>query len=617
MSLVFLTLQKYTGVLTATLLLQQSWNSFCPAPQPPSLVLPYFTFFIFFLLFHFQEKTHWKGWIFPQGFRRTLLLFFVMEVACVFPVKNRSFFLALLGLGYLFSLLFQSRLPFPSNPVLFFLFLGSCFGGAYGSLSLIRFYQLKGSRVDLGTFVAIFESFFPGGVAPFTAFGESQFALHFSPSLLTLFPFYVLCPRPETLLLLGVGLHLAAVYPLYRYAQERLKDSVWPLLLGGMYLLYPLHSNVLLFDFHEISLFPLFFFAFLYAHEEGKYKRAFLFWILSLGVQETLCLPLMFFALGGGAGITGESKKRSVFVFYFLVAFLWFCFTFLYWMPHYGFALKGRYEGLGQGPLDVLFHLIWSPHLWMQRLFTLEKFMLSLFLGVPLVFLPFLTLRSLFFCFPALMVHVLSSLPDQAFLRWHYGAFVLPFLLYSSLESFVVFQTNRRCYHFFLRLFLALNRSSLWGAEKNRLGLAVLGVSLSAHFLFCIPFSPPYFKDLPALNYRPSHQLYWFSCSLNPKDYQISEAWTILQELKQKIPKTVSLGVQNNLGSCFGEYPQAYGIHRLDCEYYLIHLDLYDYYEGKALEALIKRFETEPFWQPIYYNYYGFDLMRQVRPQKK
>ena len=450
----------------------------------------------------------------------------------------------------------------------------SFFMGSYGTLSWVRFYQLRCSRIDIGAFTAIQESLFVGDPAPFVTFGTSHFSIHVSPTLVLLHPFYRLFPFPETLLLLQVLFQGLAVFPLYFLAKKRLPDSSWPWILSFLYLLHPLHSNILLFDFHEITLFPFFFFSFLFFAEKRCGVKAFFCFILTLGIQETLSLSLFFFCLWWWRA---QLKSSAPWIFIGL-SLVWFLLVFLIIMPYFGgIALIERYSGLGATPIEIIQNLILHPSLGIERLWSFQKLQTILMLVFPLALLPCLSIHLVIVGVP-LLIHLLSSLPDQALLRWHYSGFVLPFLMIASLMGLETQQSKK--------LTPLKNNKRLW---------ASLSIGILCNIFFTIPFSESYFKDLPQVRYRLKHHLRWFSFSLSTEEYEISEDWKVLLTLKASVPLEASIGIQNNVGGWFGEYPKAYALGTVDCDFYLIHPMSEDHYDGTSYPQFIQQLSTIEF----------------------
>lgn len=516
----------------------------------------------------------WKAFLQSSKLKGTVFFLLAFWGICYFP-SNPFFWQTILCGGYflwLFSFVPLTSIPQRWRTVkIQRIFLGvmlASFVILYSTLSLIRFYQLSGSRVDLGTFVAIFESFALGGEPAFSAFGVHQFSVHVSPSLVLLYPVYRFFSFPETLLILQVVLQGLAVIPLFFWTRQKLPETNWPCILSLAYLLYPLHSNILLFDFHEISLFAFFFFSFLYFFEAQKKVYNLLFWLICLGIQETISLSLFFFA---SWLFWKNSQKKTAFLLSVL-ALLWFLWVFLWLMPQFGFALKGRYETFGSTPLQIIQNVLLHPSLWLQKILDWRTVQVLVLLLFPVCFLALRSTAGLVLVVP-LSIHLFSSLPSQAVLRWHYSAFIIPFLFFATVEA--------------LRA----------GAMKSEKAKWVLFSSFFAHLLFTIPFHEPYFKNLPQVRYQPSAHFRFFSCSWKREEYEISDDWKVLLSIKSTLSPEQSIGIQNNLGSWFGDYPKTYAIGTPDCDFYLINPAVYEGYDGVSYENFLKSVNSAFFQQ--------------------
>ncbi len=170
------------------------------------------------------------------------------------------------------------------------------FSSLFSYLSIMRYLSLNSTAYDLGVYSQVLNSTLHGKLFYTNLLGESLLSEHFS---LLLFPMvipYLLYQSPMTLLAIqGFVIGLATI-PLYLMSKEWIalvnKDknigprflNLIPFSLGISYLLSPLVSGPISFDFHLMVFLPLFIFsAFYYFLKKKKLQHAiFLFLIVSI-----------------------------------------------------------------------------------------------------------------------------------------------------------------------------------------------------------------------------------------------------------------------------------------------------------------------------------------------
>ncbi|MEM3827854.1 MAG: DUF2079 domain-containing protein [Conexivisphaerales archaeon] len=113
-------------------------------------------------------------------------------------------------------------------------------------------------------------------------------AVHFSPILFLIIPFYAVYPSPEFLLIFQSYILAAASIPLYLIAKEILKNKNFALLIAIVYLLYPPLHGANWFDFHQQSFIPILIFSMFYFYLKKNWKPYILTALLSLMIEEHL-----------------------------------------------------------------------------------------------------------------------------------------------------------------------------------------------------------------------------------------------------------------------------------------------------------------------------------------
>ncbi|MCI4363685.1 MAG: DUF2079 domain-containing protein [Thermoplasmata archaeon] len=207
--------------------------------------------------------------------------------------------------------------------------------------------------------------------------GGSLWAIHFSPTLMLLLPFYALVPSPITLIALKqLALSFAAL-PVYGIAKAYFRKGPTPILFAGLYLLSPLTFSVDWNNFDPEALLPLLTLTSLYFFTKGRFWPFLAFWILALGTIEAAPPLLLLFAGGGLVGTllwpsTGPywsaARQRRPLLLAAIVTLAWIGLSFLELQlagPRggaFGDAYATRYSVLGATSLpDVLPHAISHP----------------------------------------------------------------------------------------------------------------------------------------------------------------------------------------------------------------------------------------------------------------
>jgi uncharacterized membrane protein len=128
------------------------------------------------------------------------------------------------------------------------------------------------------------------------------FAVHFSPFLILLAPFYALAPGPialVTLKQLAVGL---AALPLYGIARVYFPGRVIPLTFSFLYLLSPLSMTIDWNSFDPEAFIPLTLVSALFFFATGRFWGFLVCWVLTLSIIESIPAVLALFAVGGLLG---------------------------------------------------------------------------------------------------------------------------------------------------------------------------------------------------------------------------------------------------------------------------------------------------------------------------
>lgn len=167
-------------------------------------------------------------------------------------------------------------------------------------------YQFKTYSWDLGIFNNLMYNLIRGHwfkASPVLGPEGSHIQFHATFGAYLLAPFYALWQKPETLLAMQAILVAAGAIPLYLLAKLRLRSGWLGLVFVYSYLVYaPLHGP-LFYDFHFLTISPVFVLITVYCFEAGHRKRLVLAWLVAISMREevsaTLAVCALYYLLSG------------------------------------------------------------------------------------------------------------------------------------------------------------------------------------------------------------------------------------------------------------------------------------------------------------------------------
>ena len=313
----------------------------------------------------------------------------------------------------------------------------------FGSLALMRHWAFHSMALDLSVFDQVLWNTVHGRFMESTLSLERcdphSFVLdHFSPALLLIVPFYVLIPRPETLIVFQTVALAFGAWPVYLLARHFLQRSEERLVWIAVYILSAPLAWVTFFDFHEITLavLPLGLAMYFLA------TRRTLPLLLSLGASFLVKEELPLIAIGFGLALLAQRRWRLG-VFVIVASVVVFLVTLRVIIPAFAggapYQYLGRYASLGADEFEIARTLVLDPLRVLRVLLTGE-------LGAKVVFVLtlfapglFLALRSKWALVPSLIplgYLLLSDYPGEHTHHNQYGAPLIPLALGSSILGF-------------------------------------------------------------------------------------------------------------------------------------------------------------------------------------
>jgi len=282
----------------------------------------------------------------------------------------------------------------------------------YSYLSVHRYYKLMCGAWDLGIFDSLMYNalhgrFFQDYRGPFD---------HFQPALALVLPLYALWQDARLLLVVQSAVIALAAWPLYLLVKDITGRRVMGGVTGIAYLLYPCLGAGNIYDFHGISMTPLFFFSMLLFMRRQRWGLYWLFFALLALTKESEVI------LAFGAGLYLISKKQyRIGLATVLVSTAWFFLAtkvLLPWVSGAAFKHLERYQGLG----DVAeWAMTTKAGLLSTMLFLARTLGIVCFVMLPVGFMPVRRWRALVLVFgPYFVINLISRSPYQNVFYGHY-----------------------------------------------------------------------------------------------------------------------------------------------------------------------------------------------------
>ncbi len=342
----------------------------------------------------------------------------------------------------------------------------SLFAVVLSAATVLRYWSFQTYAWDLGIYnQAMHTTLFGGRFFYYTAdlpagTQGSLFAVHFSPFLFLLLPFYAAVPSPATLLVAqAVGVALAAV-PLYGIVKDRLGSARWGLAVAAAYLVSPVTQGLAWYDFHPEAFLPVTVLAAFYFLGRRRPLPFLLCWLLALAVVEEIAPFLALFALLSllpslpffrrvmVVRIGSAAFPQKWYLLAFLAASAWIAVAYEV-LVHAG-AIGGGAFGASYGvnweilgaasPLGVYPQAILHPSLALAALSyqAPEKLVYLALLFGTVAFLPWVSEdRALFPVLAWVGLAVLSNNSAYYTLGDQYSAYALPFLYLGLVDGLV------------------------------------------------------------------------------------------------------------------------------------------------------------------------------------
>ncbi|MBO0783121.1 MAG: DUF2079 domain-containing protein [Ktedonobacteraceae bacterium] len=269
--------------------------------------------------------------------------------------------------------------------------------------------------------------------------GIMRFAIHVEPILFPLSLLYAVVPSPKTLIVLQTLVVASGAFPAFWLALLRLRHDWAAAGVALLYLLYPGQQQATVFDFHAVTLTAALLLFVLYCLYTRRTGWTFVCALLAMACKEEIGLVVATFGVWSmllqrrwrsGGALTALGLLWTVIVLWYVIPAA---------SPTGHALLLGRYQQLGDGPLQILITILTHP-LDTLRDDVLEPahlFYLRV-LPSPAAYVPLLAPWALTLALPSLALNLLSSYPNMYSGFYQYNAEIVPVLLFATIEGLVV-----------------------------------------------------------------------------------------------------------------------------------------------------------------------------------
>ena len=306
----------------------------------------------------------------------------------------------------------------------------------FAALSVLRQLAFSTGRFDMGNMVqAVWSTAHGHPLRVTNVHGDqiSRLAAHVDPILVVFAPLWWVWPSANLLLVAqALALGLGAL-PVFWLARKHLGSQRLALAFAFVYLLYPATGWLTLNEFHPVALAtPLLFFAFWFLDED----RLLPFTLCAIAASA--CKEEIPFVIAGFGIWYAVSRKRWTTGGAIVIAGIaWAAVATTVIIPHFNQGQSSdfytRYSEVGGSPGGIVKTAFTHPGRLIGAAFTSRDLHYVLQLGWPLAFLFVLSPLVLVAAVPELAINLLSAVPTQTSIHFHYTAGLIPPLVIGAV----------------------------------------------------------------------------------------------------------------------------------------------------------------------------------------
>ncbi|MEE0930023.1 MAG: DUF2079 domain-containing protein [Acutalibacteraceae bacterium] len=305
-------------------------------------------------------------------------------------------------------------------------------------VSISRYSGYLSHNFDFGIFAQMFENMRTTGLADTTVERNtlmSHFGVHFSPFYYLLLPLYMICPRPEMLLVIQAMFVAFGIIPVVLICKKlNLTQSV-TIMCSIMYIFFPTLSNGCLYDFHENKFLTVLIMWAMYFIISNKWIGTVIFCILTLTVKEDAAIYVMSIALyiiltrkqylTGGMILGGAAV-------YFVFA------TSMVASLGDGVMTDRLANYMAEGETGfgaVIKTCVADFGYFLSQVFTADKIMFMVWMLLPVAFAPFMSEKKslLVLLIPMLVVDLMSNWQYQYDVKFQYTYGVAALIVFMAI----------------------------------------------------------------------------------------------------------------------------------------------------------------------------------------
>lgn len=463
-------------------------------------------------------------------------------------------------------------------PVIAMVAIGAFYAWYMSSLALLDHRNLGTHIYDLGIYDNIFYrtsngDFLGCGYCK----GGKHVAAHFDPIIWVFSPIYKLNPRAETLLVLQSTWLATGVVPLFLLARRRLGNAWFGVGLAAIYAMYPALHGANMFDFHSLTLVvPSLLWAIYLLDAEHRiaYAAALAVVLITREDMSLLACFIGVYAIVTRKPITGLLTIAAA------LSYLYFVKTQM--MPDPGLLMQGGKESMSyiyfyedmiphpdEGMKGLVISFFTNPIFVIKMLVIEKKVFFFLALGLPLLFLPFVSGRKTVMMAYGLVFLGLASRRHMYSLHFQYSSVLFPILLASMPDAIARASGGR------------VARSL--GLATRRLQWTLMITAVLSTFLVMWKFGAWLSND--------SFKAGWNRLARNPGDDKI-ERYEKTRDLVHLIPDDASVSSTSGLGPQVSNRMEVkkWPSYR-DADYLLLYTKGFKRKDNRRLDRLIKRGE--------------------------
>ena len=310
------------------------------------------------------------------------------------------------------------------------------YAAGFGTLAALEHRAFETGRFDVGNMVQAVWSTAHGRPLDVTELSGGQInrlGAHVDPLLAALVPLWWVWPSPTMLLVFQAIVLATGAVPVFWLARKHLESEWTAALFAVAYLVYAPVQWLALDEFHPVALAaPLLLFAFWYLDEERLFAATPFLVLAALTKEE---VPLVIAGIGLWYALTHRRRLSGLGIAAAGVVVT--LFSLIVVMPHFrggeSSAFFDRYDAVGGSLGGIVKTGFTDPGVIIRAVTEGRDLAYLLQLALPLAGLFLVAPLVLLGALPELAANLLSDVPTQTSIEFHYTAPIIPFLVVGAV----------------------------------------------------------------------------------------------------------------------------------------------------------------------------------------